>query len=1323
MPRCCRRSFRLAFSLSGKASHQLPVLAFITCFALLPCGLVAQQTISVPATPAAVSNGTARYIAHYDPTKMLRLVIALQPPHMEEEEQFLRELQDPGSPQFHQYLSQQEWDRRFAPSVADEQAVAAWAQARGLTITYRFPNRLLVDVEAPAGVIEKALNVTINTYDIAGRTCYSNDRDPTLPARFAGVVSTVLGLNDVERAHRLSSGRQIMDEPRAPDYSPGPAYAVGRSLRGDGDHSKLDEAMAKAANGRGPFDQANPYGPADLYASTAYDYAALQNLGHCCNPLGNPGQSPPESSIAIAIWYDFSNDDFNGFLASYPYLAHNVQVYHVDGTPQMGSGETTLDVEWTTAMANSFHSSSDTAQVNVYEGVEGTYSVLLDVLNHILSDGHARVLSISWGGAEIYNASRSLIDEYHGVFDALAGQGWTIVAGSGDGGATSDCAHISALFPSSDPNITSAGGTSLSTSGNGYQGEIAWSGGPYGCATNDGGGGGGCSVVFSALPYAGSTACGSGSRSLPDIALNADPIYTPDAFFFQGRLQPTGGTSIAGPQLAGFYAQENAYLLYLQHIVGNTCGSGLNAPCAPLGDAKPALYYEGLNQPFAAHYPFYDITQGCNGNDITQQNGLTPFCAGPGFDQVTGWGSANMLQLAWTINTYVAGDFGAPTISVTGPPTGVWFNSDQLVSFQIADSSANGHRPIGVAGYSALWDADPGDDYAEATPGSGNSYYSGPMVANSSNGALHLTAAGLGCHTANVRAWDNAGQPSPDQTYGPVCFDNVPPITSVSLSGMMYMHYYQPQVQVTLTASDDLSGLAATYYQIDSNPVQTYTAPFLYSQPGPHTLGYYSVDVAGNVEPTQYVSFVVLSTQRATLTIAKTGSGTGTVISADGDINCGSTCSYAYFIGWPASLQPAPDPGSVFAGWSGCDSTSGYACNVAVLSSRTATVTFNQAVPLQFVSVNPCRVVDTRGPNGDFGGPALQGGTSRSFTIPQGPCAGIPANAAAYALNVTVVPVGHHSLNYLTVWPTGQPQPVVSTLNSYDGRTKASAAIVPSGTNAAVSVFATDTTDLILDISGYFVSPNPPATLAYFVLANPCRAVDTRGPQGPLGGPYLSAGIQRDFPVLSSSCQIPASAQAYAFNATAVPHHRLGYLTLWPSGQMQPVVSTLNAPTGTVVANAAIVNPGQNGAVSAYVTDDSDLILDINGYFAPATSGTNPLNLYALIPCRALDTRGTTGAFSGTIVTSLTSSPCALTTSAQAYVLTATVVPQPRLGYLTLWPAGEGQPLVSNLNAYDGAVTSNLAIVQEGPLFPGEIDAYASDPTNLILDISSYFGP
>ncbi len=370
----------------------------------------------------------------------------------------------------------------------------------------------------------------------------------------------------------------------------------------------------------------------------------------------------------------------------------------------------------------------------------------------------------------------------------------------------------------------------------------------------------------------------------------------------------------------------------------------------------------------------------------------------------------------------------------------------------------------------------------------------------------------------------------------------------------------------------------------------------------------------------------------------------------------------------------------------------------------------------RFVPVTPCRIADTRNATGAFGGPALGAETSRDFAIPNSAC-GIPSTAQAYSLNVTVVPSG--PLGYLTVWPSGEAQPRVSTLNSSDGRTKANAAIVPAGANGAISVFATNATDLVLDIDGYFVSATDGTALAFYPLT-PCRIADTRGAAGPLGSPSLSSGQDRKFPILSSACGVPSTAQAYSLNVTAIPNGALGYLTTWPTGQSQPVVSTLNAPTGIATANAAIVPAGSNGSIDVLASGDTDVVIDINGYFAPPAAGG--LSLYNLQPCRALDTRNPAGAqpFSGTLPVNVTGSPCGVPASAQGYLFNTTVVPAASLGYLSLWPNGAAQPVVSTLNAADGSVTSNMAIVLTSN---GFINAFASNSTYLVLDIFGYFAP
>jgi hypothetical protein len=424
-----------------------------------------------------------------------------------------------------------------------------------------------------------------------------------------------------------------------------------------------------------------------------------------------------------------------------------------------------------------------------------------------------------------------------------------------------------------------------------------------------------------------------------------------------------------------------------------------------------------------------------------------------------------------------------------------------------------------------------------------------------------------------------------------------------------------------------------------------------------------------------------------------------------------------YVSGTQVCLIETPNAGWEFSSWSGATVNSSNC--LTITANTTVTANYVTATALRFVPVTPCRVVDTRYANGAFGSPELAAGSTRDFVIPSGSC-NIPATAAAYSLNVTVVPNG--ALGWLTVWPSGQTQPHVSTLNSADGRIKANAAIVPAGAGGAVSVYVTDATNVILDIDGYFVPAASNATALAFYPLPPCRVADTRYASfgALLGPPSLSAGQPRGFPILSSSCNVPASAAAYSLNFTAVPPAPFLYITTYPTGQTRPLASTLNDPTGTIVANAAIVPAGTGGSVNVYSSGATDVVIDINGYFAPP--GAGGLSLYNLTPCRALDTRLPAGSppFSGEQDVNVSGSGCGAPAAAQAYVFNATVVPPGPMLYLTLWPQGGAKPVVSTLNALDGAITSNMAIV---PTSNGIIAAAPSALTYLILDIFGYFAP
>jgi hypothetical protein len=96
----------------------------------------------------------------------------------------------------------------------------------------------------------------------------------------------------------------------------------------------------------------------------------------------------------------------------------------------------------------------------------------------------------------------------------------------------------------------------------------------------------------------------------------------------------------------------------------------------------------------------------------------------------------------------------------------------------------------------------------------------------------------------------------------------------------------------------------------------------------------------------------------------------------------------------------------------------------------------------------------------------------------------------------------------------------------------------------------------------------------------------------------MAANSTRTFPIPTSSCGIPSTAAAYALNVTVVPPSALNYLTLWPAGETQPTVSTLNSPGGQIVANAALVPAGASGSVDVFVTNQTHVLIDIVGYFS-----------------------------------------------------------------------------------------------------------------------------
>lgn len=151
----------------------------------------------------------------------------------------------------------------------------------------------------------------------------------------------------------------------------------------------------------------------------------------------------------------------------------------------------------------------------------------------------------------------------------------------------------------------------------------------------------------------------------------------------------------------------------------------------------------------------------------------------------------------------------------------------------------------------------------------------------------------------------------------------------------------------------------------------------------------------------------------------------------------------------------------------------------SISASPTSQATDNgaEAELLTFVSIAPCRLLDTRvshGMTGDFGPPSLVGDPSlkgdfaRKIPVAESEC-GVPV-AAAYSLNLVVVPPEGGNVGWLAAWADGQPWPGTVVLNASSGGIVGAPSVVASSPEGVIQVFATDSTDLVIDINGYYVS-------------------------------------------------------------------------------------------------------------------------------------------------------------------------------------------------------------------------------------------------------------
>jgi subtilase family serine protease len=553
-----------------------------------------------------------RQLGEADSTKRLEMQIRFALRHRAALDKLLAEQQNPASANYHKWLTTDEFLRRFGPSESEIDAITNWLASEGFTVTRHLRNSL--EFTGPVAQAQRTFAVRIAKF--GDGSVYANTSDPIIPKRFAGIVGSVLGMDNMVHAVPMSHQRGM--SANAPvDLAVELAQA----------ESEVPAAPDAIVNG------AQAFGPSDL--RTFYD----ETVG--------AGQDGSGSCIAIIGASDFLDATMTVFTSQFGLPAINYTRVLSGSNPGLNSAEaeSELDLQWS-------HVTAPGASINFHLG-----SDLVSDIAGAVNANACGVISISYGLCGV-SASymTSVIDP---IFSQAAAQGQSVFISAGDQGAAGIALNSNGTAcvvnntrsvneMSADPNVTSVGGTQFTptySGGNdqGYASERVWN-------DSSGATGGGASQVFAKPAYQkGSGVPNDGARDVPDVALIASP-NSPGVFFaddVNGGAQVVcciGGTSLSAPVWAGFAS-----------VIGQISGN------SRLGNFNQIIYPLANKQYSAAG--FHDITNGNN-----NFNGVTGFSAGPGYDLASGWGTIDFEVFASAAKTFLA-QSSSPTPSATPTPT------------------------------------------------------------------------------------------------------------------------------------------------------------------------------------------------------------------------------------------------------------------------------------------------------------------------------------------------------------------------------------------------------------------------------------------------------------------------------------------------------------------------------------------------------------------------------------------------------------------------------------------------------------------------------
>ena len=485
----------------------------LSVFLLMIAAMVSALNLVCQAQPQAAlthhvrevtANGQAPLIGHLSSTQSMRLVLVL--PHRNEAEldQFLREIYDPYSPSYRQFLTVEQFTERFGPTQKDYDSVIAFAKANGFTVVGTSRNRTNLDVQGTVASIEKAFHLTMGVYqhDTENRTFFAPDREPM--ADMSVQLWHVGGLDNYSTPKAMLTRRDANTPAVISNATTGScpgssfcgsdmraAYYGGTALTGTGQSLGLFELIGT-----------------DLADLTTYYKNAKQT-----------------NTVTITL--------------------KSVDTQSTSCTAASGCDDTEQTIDMTQALGMAPGMSS----LVMYIGTGALSGQSIDDAGIFNAMATANPLNAQLSSSWAWKPTDNTTDDVY--FKEFAAQGQNLFDAAGDSGVWTASGFA---WPADDPYLTSVGGTDLDTTG---------AGGAWASETGWLDTGGGISPNKFAIPSwqvtaaAGCAKCSQTLRNGPDVSANAN--YT----FYVCADQTTcsenlyGGTSFAAPMWAAYLALAN----------------------------------------------------------------------------------------------------------------------------------------------------------------------------------------------------------------------------------------------------------------------------------------------------------------------------------------------------------------------------------------------------------------------------------------------------------------------------------------------------------------------------------------------------------------------------------------------------------------------------------------------------------------------------------------------------------------------------------------------------------------------------------------------